>query len=416
LDAAGRFARTDMTYAARGGFWLTLGSALSSLSSFALAVGFANLVPKETYGTYKYALSLSGVLGAFMLTGFGEALTQAVARGFEGTLRTAFRYNLKWNAVASFGALAGAGWYFLNGNRTLGLALTAIAVCTPVMNSAALYSAFLKGKKDFRGVTAYGLVRTILPVAVLFAVLPFVDDAAAFVALYLLASVIAVLAAYAWTLRRHRPNDLQDPSAIAYGRHLSLMNVFGALVAYADKIIIFQFLGAAEVAVYALAQAIPEHLDALFINVRTLALPKFSTGDPVLIAREVRRKCLLIFLGLLPVVGAYALLAPAFFRIFFPRYMEAVPYSVALAAALLVLGPSQLLMAFVTARKGVMERIVLGPVLALPWLILMILLTPRYGLWGLVAAKLITKSSGLPLLLWFTKRIAAREAATRAAT
>jgi len=53
LRRSEKYFKTDMVYLAHGGFWLTLGQIISSAASFLLAIAFANLLPKETYGTYK---------------------------------------------------------------------------------------------------------------------------------------------------------------------------------------------------------------------------------------------------------------------------------------------------------------------------------------------------------------------------
>ena len=80
------FFRTDMTYIARGGFWLSLRSVMTGLIAFLLAIAFANLVLPETYGIYRFLLSLSGIISAFALTGLGTAATRAIAQGHSGIL------------------------------------------------------------------------------------------------------------------------------------------------------------------------------------------------------------------------------------------------------------------------------------------------------------------------------------------
>ena len=71
-----KWTKTDMIYLARGGFWLTLGQVISSLSAFLLAIAFANLLPKETYGEYKYILSIASILAIPTLTGMAFLKTQ----------------------------------------------------------------------------------------------------------------------------------------------------------------------------------------------------------------------------------------------------------------------------------------------------------------------------------------------------
>src|SRR5688572_20479176 len=77
------YTRTDMLYLARGGFWTVLNFVVAGSVSIALAVAFANLLPKETYGTYRYVLSIANAFGFLALTGMNAAVTRSVARGHD---------------------------------------------------------------------------------------------------------------------------------------------------------------------------------------------------------------------------------------------------------------------------------------------------------------------------------------------
>src|ERR1041384_6093938 len=88
--------QTDITYLLKGGFWLSASQVIATLSGFLMSIAFANLISKEAFGIYKYALSVAGIIGALSLTGMGTAVTRSVAKGFE-SLRQGFRTNLKWS-------------------------------------------------------------------------------------------------------------------------------------------------------------------------------------------------------------------------------------------------------------------------------------------------------------------------------
>jgi len=111
-----KYTKIDMVYFVEGGFWVLAGQVASSLAALGLAVAFANLIPKETYGQYKYVLSLASIVGAFSLTGMATAVIQAVARGLDGTLSKAFRLNLKWGVLITAISLAGSLYYFFSGD------------------------------------------------------------------------------------------------------------------------------------------------------------------------------------------------------------------------------------------------------------------------------------------------------------
>jgi O-antigen/teichoic acid export membrane protein len=162
-----RYMKTDMVYLAKGGFWLTVGQIAATASGLVLVIGFANLVPKDVYGTYKLVLSLAGILAAFTLTGMGTAVTQAVARGADGVFWTAFWVELRWSALILLAALGGAIYYFANGNRVIAISLLIVGACAPIIESTSLYGDFLNGKKDFRMGAFYGIIRALVPTAVM---------------------------------------------------------------------------------------------------------------------------------------------------------------------------------------------------------------------------------------------------------
>jgi O-antigen/teichoic acid export membrane protein len=135
-------------------------------------------------------------------------------------------------------------------------------------------------------------------------------------------------------LKKFPPNKNEDVQIISYGKHLSLIRAIGAIASQLDKILIFHYLGAVEVAIYFFAIAPIQQINGLFKNIPTLALPKLSQRsfkeiDSVLYKRMVQ----LFFWGLI-MAGIYILIAPYFFKIFFPKYLDSVFFSQLFAAAI----------------------------------------------------------------------------------
>src|SRR3989344_1043788 len=93
------FFKADMVYVAKGNSWQMFGQIVTSLLSLSLIFVFANFLSKETYGTYRYILSLAGILNIFTLTGMNQSVSQAVANGKDGVLKTSVSYQLKWNVM-----------------------------------------------------------------------------------------------------------------------------------------------------------------------------------------------------------------------------------------------------------------------------------------------------------------------------
>lgn len=404
--------KTDMLYLAKGGFWLSVGSISGSFAAFLLAILLVNTVPKEAFGTYKYILSLVGVFTSFTLSGLSEALSRSAAKGHDGDLRTVAIRAIPWNMLSGALALVAASYYFASGARTIAAGFLLVAIVTPLNAEFNLYAGMLKGKKAFAQLTKYGLIRAFLPVIATATTLLCTREALPLAAAYLGATVVGNAIAYAWTRKAYPSDGTSDPTTMRFGLHLSLMNVLGALASSIDKVIVFHYLGAANVAIYSIAQALPEQIDGIVSNVRHLALPKFAGQNPQATIRTLPRKILLYVLLLLILVGVYALMVKPFFQLLFPQYLEAVPYSIALAFAFAATAPGQLSLAYLAAHGAIRERYILGPVFSSIWIVLMIIFCRAFGLWGLVAAKLLIKYGGLMVGFWLTWRHALRSSQT----
>jgi O-antigen/teichoic acid export membrane protein len=401
-----RYTKTDLAYAAKGGFWLTFGSMVGSLMSLVTVIAFANLASKETYGSYKYVLAIAGTLSGFALSGLGDALMGAAARGKDGTLRLFVRKALAWNLLIAAAAFAGAAWYFWHGNAALGAAFALIGVFIPITQATGLHAAFLRGRKLFRTAAFYGMARAAAPSAALLVALFLIPDAPdGLAAVFLGTGALASTAAYLRIRRTQVRNGEIDPDALRFGGHVSAVNFLGGLAANFDKIIIFQTLGAAPTAVYALAQALPDQLDGVASNLRTLALPKFAAQSPVGAFGPLARKTAIAFLALVPVVAVAAFLTPLAYRFLFPSYQEAVPYALVLLLAQLPIGAAHLPHSFITAQKDVRGRYAAGLAPVAVALALMLLLVKPYGLMGVALAKVITKYCGLTISLFVAWRI-----------
>ena len=123
-----KYTKTDMVYLAKGGFWVTFGQSITSILSLALLVAFANLLPKETYGVYRYILALAGIFNIFTLTGMNRSVARAVAAGSEGVLRASVRYKLKWNLIMLTAFWVLGGYYLINDNSLFAISFFILGI------------------------------------------------------------------------------------------------------------------------------------------------------------------------------------------------------------------------------------------------------------------------------------------------
>ncbi len=389
------YTKTDMVYLASGGFWLVLGQAVSSLSALALAVAFANLAPPETYGTYKYLLSLAGLFAIFSLPGINTALARATAQGQEATIHATTRSRIIYASLGSVCAVVGSAYYFFNGNMELSIALLIIAATLPFFDTFTSYLFYFVGKRRFDLRTKYYALTQVLSTAVLIATLAFTDNLLILLTAYFL-PLIGIRTALYWHIARAIPQTApkeQETEVKQYGMHLTAMQILSTIANEVDKILIWKFLGPVQVAIYTFALAIPEQIKGPLKGVGELAFPKFAeqTSEEIRQNRPALfRKLALYALALLGVSLLYALAAPYVFQFLFPQYMESVVYSQWFALSI-VTGIATIPNALLAAQKKTKTQYIISVVQPLLTIGLLVILIPLYGIMGAIVALLLSR-------------------------
>lgn len=401
-----QYIKTDMTYLARGGFWLVLGQIVSFAAAFGLSLAFGNLVPKEVFGNYKFILSLAGIFSTVALTALPIAVTQAVARGHDGALEAGFRTSLRWSIPSVIATIGGSLYYFVQGNSMIGYSLLVVAGTAPLVAAFNLYAAFLQGKKDFRRSTLYNLfVSTIPPLTLLALILLGVGTSvvALITAFYISTIVLSVYFHYQ-TIKVYRPHGGADPETTPYGMHLSLMNVLGRIASYIDKVLVFHYLGAAPLAVYSFAVAPSQYVLRLNSVFKALALPKLSERDILTLKATLPRKIGFHFLAALTATIGYILLVPYFFTFLFPQYIESIPYAQVMGLTILS-APGVWLGQTLLAHMRKRELYIINTISPLIKIGLFLTLIPTFGIWGVVYATLASGFFGFLLSYWVFKHL-----------
>lgn len=384
------YTQTDMLYAAHGGFWLMVAKGVGMLTSLVVAIALANMVPPEVFGTYRFVLSGAGIIGAFALTGMSTAIVQAVARGYEGALRAGVRDYLSWGVVMVLLSSLLSLYYFLNDNSQLGIAFLIVAVCNPLLNGFSLFSQFISGKKDFRTQSMYDSAADIVPALALIGVVFFTDSALAIIAVSFVSGIAINMALHFRTLQRYAPNDATDPATLPFVKHLSFMGILGKIGENIDKVLVFHYLGAAPLALYAFAQTPVSQLKLIADVPVRIALPKLSERNYEELRATLPRKTFILVAIMLTIAVAYAAAAPYIFDLLFPLYVDAVIYTQVLALSL-ALTPSAMFSSALTAHMKNKELYISQAILPLLKIGLFVVLLPIYGIWGAIAATLIAQ-------------------------
>ena len=391
LNKASGFLGIDLTYVLKGGSYLTLGNFAAVFSNFILAFFFARLLPKEVYGTYSYILAWISVFGIFALPGMDRAVIQSVSNDFESSLILGLKKKIKYGSLGTLAALLLGAYYFYNDNPVLAWAFFVGAVFIPFINSFQIYNAYLLGKKEFKTQTLYLILSQLFIALTLITAIFLTQNIVYLVGIYLLANLIPSLIFFLRTKLIAKLTGPKDQGIISFAKHLSLINVVSTISGYLDQFLAFHFLGPANLATYTFAVAPPEQIKGLFQSIPDLALPKFSERSEEDLKKTIKRKSIILFIFAALVVGIYILLAPWFYKIFFPRYLDSVFLSQIFALSMLNT-PATFIIPALTAHKKIKKLYWFNIISPVFQILIMTILTPLYGLIGLILARIIART------------------------
>jgi O-antigen/teichoic acid export membrane protein len=395
LRASEKYTKTDMVYLTKGSLWMMVGNAISILSVFFTAIAFAHFIPQDTYGIYKFILAVASVLMFFSLSGLPGAVTQAVARGFEGTFRKSLKIRIMWGLLGGIASLLISGYYFLQGDTVLSTSFFIIAFFIPFFESIGLYENYLQGKSLFGYFITFNSISRIISFAILLLTIFFSKNIFLILIAYFLPPIIIKATFDAWTIRRFSPNELVDENTIMYGKHLSINGVISKTAMFLDTILLFHFLGPIQVAIYSFALAPIEQIKSTYKSIPLLTVPKLAVRTPETInSRLYRRLVQLFFIGA-GIAVVYASFAPLLFKTLFSTYTDAIIFSQVLSVILILSLPNAFLESIQQAKLDI------TPTTFLYWrnvpsvllIMSLLLLTPMYGIWGVIVSRVIYLSS-----------------------
>lgn len=381
-----------MVYLTRGVIYSIVGQGTGLIASLALAIVVSHFIPKESYGVYKYVLSIVAMLSIFSLNSIGSAVFQSAAQGLDGALLRAFWVNIRWSAGIFVGALAASAYYFLMHQYTLAIGILIGGSLSPFLASANLFGSFLAGKKDFYRVMLYAIFDNVIPILIFIGVIFLTTDPIALVATYFLTNTAAALYFYRRTAHLyHARMHVHDTELVGYSKHLSIMGILSGIAANIDQILIFHFIGGVQLAIYNFAIAIPEMIKGPVKNIATMLQPQFVKRTGEEIRSGMNRKLFWMSAGSVGVTAAYIAAAPVIFHTFFPAYADAIWYSQVYALWILTsaLDP---VATYLVARKLTAELYVNSAVGAVFGIVSILAGVLVWGLIGVILARIVTRA------------------------
>lgn len=378
-----KYVGSDMFYVAKGSFWLIISQCAILISSFVLSLVFANLLPKDVFGNYRYIISLSGMLSIFILNGMNSAVVQAVSRGFDGILKKSILVQIKWGGIFSIASFIVGFYYLFNNNLTIFFSLITVSIFYPLSSAFNTYTAFLNGKRDFKKLAIYNIVSSLVITLVMTIIVILKGKVFMLSLAFFATNTIVNYYFYRKTIpfiNEELSIDKEVESHIAYGKHLSFIGAISSIAQYIDGVLVFHYLGSTPLAIYSFATIVPDGLKNIIKIINPLSLPKFSKKNLQQFP-DILRKTLIIFFIILIFILVYFFISPLIFKVLFPKYIDSLMYTRIYSFSLI--GAATILpLSFLTGRSSKKEILTFNTVTSIFRIISLFIGVKYFGING----------------------------------
>ena len=399
-----KYTKTDMVYLVGQSSWLIAGQGLIFVFSFVLAWLFANFLEPAVYGTYKFALTVATLASITSLTGMGTAVSRAVASGEYVDFSRIMRLKITAGTIGALAVFALSIYYLYQDNTELSLLYAILAIWIPFFDSFGDFQFILQGRQKFSQHTQYRIIQRLVVTLCTAASILLSGDLIVVTISYF--SSLTLVSLFLWKSAAQQDTS-QTPADFAdiknFGLKLSAMNVLHIGANHVDKLLIYHFVGPAQLAAYFFAVALPGEINGMLSHFSTVAFPRLVGKDSYNFKIALLKKiCLYTLLLLIPVV-IYIGIAPWLFAFLFPAYTDAV-FITQLFAGTLLFTPFSLLTHYFLASKNARALAILAIATPATQFVTMVILIPLLGVLGAVLAIYARLTVDTLINFWFFLR------------
>lgn len=345
------------------------------------------------------------IIGITALPGMGTAIIQAIARGMEGSFKKILKTKFRWALLGSVICLI-LGVYFFLFKHDLGFSISFLiaAIFFPIMETSANYLSYLTGKKLFAIQVKYSTLTQIICAIATIITLFLTKKLIILILVYFLSNTVLRIFFLVRSLKKYPPNEIHDPKSINFGKHLTIMEILSTVSSQLVNILLFNFLGAAQLAIYSFIVLPIREMLYFLKDIRQLALPKLAIRTREEIKKNLLKRVGKFFIIIISIIIAYIIAAPYLYKILFPQYMESVFYSQLFSLTLLAFPLTLLNVAFEAKmmKKQLYQINIFSSTIKI---VLLLVIVPIYGILGAVIAQLLTQFFYIILVLIFFRKI-----------
>lgn len=392
-----------------GAGWLFLQQVLIAPMSILTTVLLTHFLSIESYGYYKYIISIYGIIAIFSFSGIYSIATLNMQRGQDNFFALGFKYKklLRWiPAIISLGV---AGYYFYMGNSFLATFFLINIFSYLIVDTYDFYLVALQGRGDYRAnmkyATLYYLCSTFPPAitAIFTQNLYFI-----FIAMYLAQGIYRyatfqlVKQRFGLKLQNLNTHGIDEGEIKEFRKESLSITFTGALgnaQVNASGVIIFNRLGAADNAIYSIALTFADFVSGMIGSTMTkiqLVLSRItkskgytkdSDKEKISLVRGLFKKY--FWFSLISAILC-ALMLPLVYKFLFPKYYFSYHYAVVYCISILAVALTPAYQYLYEKRLFKSINIIQGITLIVN-LVLLFFSAMYFGIWGAIIVAIVMR-------------------------
>jgi O-antigen/teichoic acid export membrane protein len=364
---------------------------------------------KTDYGKYRFFISLIVFFQFFSLKALDKVILKKLTQGYFGYLKKAFFEKMKYSLVVvvlSFVLAVISNYY---GYLDYSVFFIYLAVFFIFYSTFDFYNVYFTALKRFDIISIIQFSKAfIMFVAVIFVYFSsFSKNWYLFLILYFFSySLINAFAGFKVLISLKNVKPSGDDSIINEGKKLSFLNFIFALTDNIDVWVLKYVAGFQTIALYSAAKILETPFKTLNKNLNSVLFPVFSSYPSLKKAwSSLKKKFMALFFINVLLAGFMYFIIPLFYVYFIPKYVDAVEYARVIIIAVIVLGffkelPEKMFLADEKFKSAFNINFVI-PVFRITSTII---LGYKYGLWGVIYARVISFIFA-PLYSYFIMKI-----------
>ncbi len=328
LETKGKIIGLDITYFFGSSFFSLIQQSVGLVLGLYASYIFGHFVSKSLFGEYNLILSILSFFTFISLPGIDTALTQSSARGFDGSLKKALIVRF-FSSLAGVPILLALSLYYLSRHQsTVGLGLMASLPLFPFFYSSQSFIAFLYGKRRFDLVALFSILSSAAYVILITLAIFVSPSTLTFTLAYMASFIIPAILGIITTKKTEVKTKKIDRQLIPYGFFLTLNSSFSWITGNIGNILLANFLGVEQLAIFVVASKLPASLQKSYASLSKSITAKIAGQSKKDHFKTITRhwwKFILLGIGMF---SSLWIIAPFVLIFLFPTgYEKAVNYA-----------------------------------------------------------------------------------------